>query len=112
MLRRYFLTALALGLFALPTSPLYARDQQTGSIKVEKFDKKADVNLAKVTIQDALNVAMKEVNNGKVIDAELKAENGYLVYEIEIVTPDKKVTRVLVDAGNSKVLSTEAEKEG
>jgi uncharacterized membrane protein YkoI len=72
MLKKYFITALALGIFALPASPLYAMDQQTGSIKVEKFDKKNDANLAKITLQDALNIALKE-HNGKVIEAELES---------------------------------------
>ena len=108
-LKKSILTGLALGLFALPGSLLYARDfQEAGTIKAMDFDKKQDWNLAKVTLQDAVNVALKEIP-GKAVDAELEAENGFLVYEIEIATPDKKITKVYIDAGNAKILSSEKE---
>ena len=38
---------------------------------------------------------------------ELEDENGFLVYGIEIVTADKTVMDVKVDAGSGKVLAME-----
>ena len=92
----------------LPSSQLYAKDIQDGSIKVGNFQKNEHPNLAKVTLQDAITVATKNVP-GKAIGAELESEDGFLVYEVKVVSVDRKVTDVYVDAGNSKVLGTEKE---
>ena len=102
------LLGFVLSCLALPSSVLYAMDIRNGSIKVREFHKNEDSNLAKVTLQDAVAAATKTVP-GKAIEAELESEDGFLVYEVKIVSPDKKVTEVLVDAGNSAILGTKKE---
>jgi uncharacterized membrane protein YkoI len=108
---RAFLFGLALTSLAIPSSTLYAKDlQQNGTIKANKLHKNEYSNSAKVTLQDAVSAATKKVP-GKAIEAELESEDGYLVYEVKVISPDKKVTQVYVDAGNASVLGTELKSE-
>ena len=80
-----------------------------GSIAVDK-SKKADIgNLAKISIQDAISIAKKSVD-GNVIEAALEIEDGYLLYEVEIVAEDRTRHEVLVDAGNGAVLKLKQKK--
>ncbi len=44
---------------------------------------------------------------GEVLKIELEEENGFLVYGVEVVGPDKTVTDVKIDAGNGDVLLVE-----
>jgi len=45
--------------------------------------------------------------SGRVLKTELEDENGFLVYGVEVVTPDRTVMDVKVDAGSGKVLAIE-----
>jgi uncharacterized membrane protein YkoI len=77
-----------------------------GSLSV-KGQKEADYpDMAKVTLVDAVKRAQEKLA-GKPIQAKLAADNGYLVYEVEIVIGDKSVHVVDVDAGNGAVLEVE-----
>lgn len=64
--------------------------------------------LAKTTEDEAKAAATAAVP-GTVTKAELENEDGNVVYDIEIKGADGKVTEVIVDAGNGKVLHQEAE---
>jgi uncharacterized membrane protein YkoI len=44
------------------------------------------------------------------LKTELEDENGFLVYGIEVVSADKSVVDVKVDAGTGKVLTMEKDK--
>jgi len=81
-----------------------------GSIPVS--DKKTTdfPDMAKISIMDALNKA-KAKYPGKAVEAELKNEDGYLIYKVEIVGPDRSVMELEVDAGNGAILGTEKEKD-
>lgn len=89
----------------------------TGTIKVEgKKSKFALAEMAKVAMPDAVKTALGAVKGGdadkKVVDVELDAEDGYLVWEVEVVVRNQEgVTKVIVDAGSGKVLANEVEKE-
>ncbi|WP_036488514.1 PepSY domain-containing protein [Myxosarcina sp. GI1] len=61
--------------------------------------------LAKITPDQAKESAL-QVQDGKVTELELEAENGSLVYEVTI---DK--TEVFVDAGNGNILYTQGVNE-
>jgi hypothetical protein len=61
-------------------------------------------SLAKVTPDQAVQSALG-AENGKVLKTELENENGFLVYGVEIVTADKSIVDVKVDAGSGKVLA-------
>jgi uncharacterized membrane protein YkoI len=60
-------------------------------------------NLAKITFQQAIDTALSR-QSGKLIKVELQDEDGFLVYNVEVVTPDSKRYEVKVDAGNGSVL--------
>lgn len=89
----------------------------TGTIKVEgKKSKFALAEMAKVSMPDAVKTALGAVKGGdadkKVVDVELDAEDGYLVWEVEVAVRDQEgVSKVIVDAGSGKVLANEVEKE-
>jgi uncharacterized membrane protein YkoI len=100
--------SLAVGSISVSSNALGQDLQQNGSIRVGKTQKREYSNLAKISIQDAVTAATKKVP-GKVIEAELESEDGYLVYEVKVISPDKQVTEVLVDAGNSAILGLERE---
>jgi uncharacterized membrane protein YkoI len=45
----------------------------------------------------------------KAVEAEFESEDGNLVYEVNVVSSDQKVTEVFVDAGNGIILGLEQE---
>jgi uncharacterized membrane protein YkoI len=64
----------------------------------------AKANLATIPVQTAINTAVSS-QGGTVLRAELQNEDGFLVYNVELVVPgDKKVHEVKVDAGTGKIL--------
>ena len=65
--------------------------------------------LAKVTVDEARAAALAHTP-GEVKEVELEAENGYLVYSVDIVKGGKK-HEVQVDAGTGKVLYDETDDE-
>lgn len=65
--------------------------------------------MAKITMAQAMEAALTAVP-GQVLKAELDDEKGFLVYEIEVVTANKTVMKVTVDAGDGKVLVTRQDK--
>lgn len=76
----------------------------------ESKDKAALAAAAKVTIEQAIKTATDKVQ-GKVIEAELEKEDGKLVWEVEIVGADGKLSELYVDAGTG-VLVPGGEQEG
>ncbi|USK59430.1 PepSY domain-containing protein [Peribacillus asahii] len=63
---------------------------------------------AKVSLEEAEKIALKEVANGTITDVELDMENGLLVYEIEV---EKKWLEydLVIDANTGDVLHVEKE---
>jgi hypothetical protein len=77
-----------------------------GSIRLpdEGNQEAAHANLATIPVQTAINTAVGS-QGGTVLRAELQNEDGFLVYNVELVVPgDKKVHEVKVDAGTGKIL--------
>jgi uncharacterized membrane protein YkoI len=62
----------------------------------------------KISVEQAKQIAVNHVT-GKILDVELEKENGVLVYEVDITSPNQ-VYEVTIDANTGKVL--EIEKEG
>lgn len=52
---------------------------------------------------------VREVQQGKILEAELESKNGNLLYEIELLTPEGKVLELIFDAHTGQHLSTEHE---
>jgi len=91
------------------------QDLKPGTIRIQQ-DESAYPGLAKITMEQARDTALSNVQ-GKVLKIELENENGFLVYSVELVTSDKNITDVKVDAGNGKILlvendSSNKDKEG
>lgn len=81
-----------------------------GSIKVETDDETTFPDLAKITSEEATEIALKECA-GDLLEVELEEENGYLVYEVEVVNENKEKVEILVDAGNGDILGVCTEEE-
>ena len=74
-----------------------------------RLDKQAEADfpaLAKITPDQAVQKALEAVP-GRVLKTGLEKENGFLVYGVEVVTADKTIMEVKVDAGSGKVLAME-----
>ena len=59
--------------------------------------------LAKITLQQAMTIA-SNAQSGNASKAELQNEDGFLVYNVVVVSQDKKIHEIKVDAGNGSIL--------
>ena len=65
---------------------------------------------AKVSEQDAINTAMKEVPDGRIESAEIEREGGKLIYSFDVKAPHKSgIEEVNVDAVSGTVVKKEHE---
>lgn len=74
----------------------------------EKNGKAEMAAAAKVTIDQAVKTASEKVP-GIIIEAELEKKHHKLVWEVEVVTADKKVMEVHIDADTGAVIHVEEE---
>lgn len=65
--------------------------------------------LAKVDEKGANAAAVASVTGSSVVSTSLDDEDGFLVYEVTVKDKAGAMTEVIVDAGNAKVLASEAE---
>ena len=87
----------------------YNSDVRGGTIRLDKQVEADFPALAKLTFDQAVQKALEAVQ-GQVLKTELENENGFLVYGVEVVTADKAVMDVKVDAGSGKVLAMDRDK--
>ena len=80
-----------------------------GTIRIENQVEADFPALAKIAWGQAVQKALAAVH-GQVLKTELEEENGFLVYGVEVVTADKAIVEVKVDAGSGKVLAMERDK--
>lgn len=75
----------------------------TGSVKAPS---RASIlaSLAKIDILKAIEIA-KGQQAGTIIGANLGERNGYVVYNVVVLTADGSSVLVIIDAGNGNVLS-------
>ena len=83
-----------------------SHEVQDGTIRLEHQSEADFPALAQITFVQAVKKALDAVK-GEVLQTELENENGFLVYSVEIVTADKSIMDVKVDAGSGKVLAME-----
>ncbi len=83
-----------------------AKAATKASIAVAKETNAKLVDMAKVSLQDAITAALAKVP-GKAWKAELEAEDGSLIFTIQVVDQDGKWQEIAVDAGNGSVLNVE-----
>lgn len=101
-------TAVAFGLAPLARAEDEA-PMKPGSIPVSK--ESALASLAKISLTDAVKAAL-ESNAGTAVAAKLEEDDGFLIWEVAIVSQGAKV-EIDVDAGDGKILATEkADHEG
>ena len=77
------------------------------SISVAKGMSRAEMAvLAKLSLLDAVKVAVKEVD-GQAVKASLRREHGFLVYEVSVLTSNRGFVGVTIDPGDGKILEVE-----
>lgn len=104
-------TLAMLGLtLALGAGAALAEESFTGTVPVEG-DVDDAVSLATLSLPDAVDSALA-AHPGYAVEAELEVEDGFLVYDVEVIADDGTMTEVIVDAGNGAVLLAETESEG
>jgi copper(I)-binding protein len=85
----------------------------TGSIKMSTVIGNALSSQIKVGLNQSAMTAEKAVgNNSHAVAAHIGVQNGYLVYTVWVIDPNMKFNRVIVDAGNGKVLSNQPISQG
>jgi uncharacterized membrane protein YkoI len=89
-------TAVALG--QLP------REVRSGSVQVKKEDVQAMIARARVTSGEAARLAVT-ATKGKVLATKLDDDNGYLIWEVDVLGPQGKQTELKIDAGNGRLLA-------
>jgi uncharacterized membrane protein YkoI len=105
-MRQQSSTVLALAI--LLTAGTLAAGSAAASDK-EKNGKAEMAAAAKVTIDQAVKTASEKVP-GQIIEAELETKHNKLVWEVEVVTAEKKVMEVHIDAVTGAVIDVEEEK--
>ncbi len=86
------------------------KEIRNGTIPIPRTTEADYPGMAKISFDQAIQKALAAVK-GKVLEAELEEEDGFLVYEVEIVGQNRSVTEVMVDAGNGEILAMEQESE-
>lgn len=64
---------------------------------------------AKISMVEAITIASEKVS-GAVIEAKLEQKHDRLIWEVEIVTPEKQVMEIHLDAQTGIVIDVEREK--
>ena len=111
--------AAAIGAVIAVSAPvlLKAEDPQEkpiqGSIRLpnEANQEAAQAGLASITAEQAIATAKSspQGSGGKLLRVELQDEDGFLVYNVELVSPDKKVREIKVDAGTNTILRVDVD---
>lgn len=83
---------------------------QTGSLNVKNNDESNMASKAKITSSEAARIATT-ARPGTVVKTKLDDENGYLVWEVEMIGPKGKETKLMIDAGNGRLLAAERDNE-
>ena len=81
---------------------------RTGSVRVRDDDDAVMVDQARLTSSEAAAIATTALP-GKVIETKLDNENGYLIWEVEIIDANGHETELKIDAGNGRLLAAERE---
>ncbi len=96
--------------FLLISTAAFSKDHKfQGSIPLKGIPKREYATLAKLTIQEAMTKANQAVP-GKIIEIVLEEEEGFLIYEAEVVRADQSHDEVIIDAGSGAVLLVKAKK--
>jgi hypothetical protein len=94
------------GILGLTFAKADDRGGWSGTIQVGNHMEAEFPDLAKIDFPQAVKAALKKVK-GKILKAELENENGFLVYGFGVVTMDKSIVDVKVDAGSGAILTVD-----
>jgi len=86
------------------------KEIRNGTIPIPRTTEADYPGMAKISFDQAIQKALGAVK-GKVLKSELEEEDGFLVYEVEVVGQNRSVTEVKVDAGNGEILGMEQDSE-
>lgn len=81
-----------------------------GSVRAKDDDGAAIAGQARLTSSEAAKIATTALP-GKVSETNLDDENGYLIWEVEIIDPNGHETQLKIDAGNGRLLAAESESD-
>ncbi|HVC99095.1 MAG TPA: PepSY domain-containing protein [Pirellulales bacterium] len=98
----------SLGIVAFAAPLLAAFAWAAGDEAKEDAHARANLPKAKITLAEAVEIAMKKVPDGKAVEAELEMKADHLQFVVEIVT-GKRHHEVEIDAVSGKVTKTEIE---
>ena len=87
----------------------WAAETKEDETKEHANAKKAVVK-AKITLREAVEIALKKIPNGKAVEAELETEDDGIEYEVEIIAEGKHM-KVEIDPTTGAVKEVEAEKD-
>jgi len=102
------LLVIVLALFSAASAQQEA--QFSGTINVEGHVKTDYPDMSGISLDQALVAAMTFMP-GKLLGCELEAENGWLIYSVEMVNADNRIVEIAVDAGNGQVLAVDFDSE-
>lgn len=74
--------------------------------KMSSTEKLTLLGGTKVDVADAIKTGLGKAP-GRVVDTELRSKNGMTVWEIDIASPDGKLTEVDVDASSGAIADSE-----
>ena len=101
IMRQIVMAALAAGIvLALGGTAIADKKGEKHKSKIEMAE------TAKVTIDQAVKTASEKVP-GKIIEAELEKKHDKTVWEVEIVTDDKMIKEVHIDADSGVIIDVE-----
>ncbi|UOD35373.1 PepSY domain-containing protein [Deferribacteraceae bacterium V6Fe1] len=104
--------ALVVGAGSLKSAKADSEDGKTlnGTIKISRVQESDYPFMANISMAEAIQYAKKSNSGGKILKAELEEENGFLVYDVEVVQKNGDTVKLSIDAGNGKVLNIKKDK--
>lgn len=90
----------------IATAGGFAYAGQDGKRAGDRYD---ELLTSKITLQHAIASAQLQHPDGRVIKAELEQGKDAPYYEVDVVTPDKSVVEVRVDATDGKVIASDVQ---
>jgi uncharacterized membrane protein YkoI len=85
----------------------FPTEVQNGSIQVKHASQQAMVAKTRLSSNQAADIAIQALP-GKVVETRLDEENGYLIWDIEVIGDTGQLTQLKIDAGNGHLLAMES----
>jgi len=86
----------------------FPTEVQSGSIRIKGDEEQTMAGLASIRSSGATAIATRAFP-GKVVETKLDNENGFLIWEVEVIASDGQESVLKIDAGNGRLLAAETE---